>query len=277
MNAVFLHNTKFDTAELDLAAGAVVSGWGLANLQDTIRTHVAKFSTGNVTINIDMGTGVTCSALGMAEYDLHPATPVIVRAFSDAWVTEKLRADFEAVGPIIGWQQGAWKDFGWNGYPSADDLDELPKPAGLFVFQAAYARYWSIEIQNGADAFYLGRILLGLHWEPFRNFSLGYKLELADSSITDQTPAGVKFTDEGDQYWIATVKFKRLLPQEVWDGWLRFAKGVGTRKDFIVQLLDDTETTARMTTLYGRLTKDPGFTQERYQKATSAFIIEESL
>ena len=281
MNAVFLHNTLFDGAALSLAGGAVDPAWPLANLQDTIRTHVAKFTgTGNVTINIDMGTEVTCSSLGLVEYDLKPAAPVIVRAFSDAWTTEKLRADFEAVGPILGWKSGTWKDFGWKGYPSTADLEELPKPASLFVFQAAYARYWSVEFQNGsdaADAFYLGRILLGLHWSPFRNFSFGYKLDLADTSITDQTPAGVKFTDEGDQYWIANVKFERLLPQEIWDGWLRFAKGVGTRKDFIVRLLDGTETTARMTTLYGRLTKDPGFTQARPQKAASAFTIEESL
>lgn len=281
-NALFLYNTAFDSAALSAdPAGAVDSNWPLANLQDTIRRRVLKTTgTGNITIQIDFGAPLACSALALVEYDLKPATPVIVRAFSDEYVTQTLEAEFEAIGPVQGWKEGGWKTFGWYGYPSEADLAEYPRPTSLFLFDSTYAQYWTIEIQNGSDAgdaFFLGRVLLGLLWEPLRNFSVGYKMELVDDSEVHVSLGGVKHTNIGEQYWRMTISLDSLQDHELFDGWLRFAKGVGRRKDFVVQLLDSTIKHQRMTTLYGRLTKSPAATNKRANKNATSFIIEESV
>lgn len=257
----FLYNTAFDQASLTLAAGAVQADWPLTNLQDTLRRKVMKTSgSGNITINVDLGELETCSALGIVEHDLHADTPIILRAYSDAWSTQILETQFEAIGPLLGWQEGGWKSFGWKGYPTAEDLALYPRISAMFFFDITAARYWQIEIQNGPDAadeFYLGRILLGRHWEPLRPHSLGEVLGLVDNSRQDKSLGGIVYTDEEEQCYQVSFALDYLTEEEVLQEWAKLVRTVGTHKDFLLQLRDDSTKHRRLTTIYGRLTRVP--------------------
>lgn len=279
----FLYNAFFDKAALStVPAGCFKPGWPVGNVQNTVRRRVWKTNgTGNVKLRVDFGQVRVCGALGLVEFVLAPATPVIIRAFADAWVTETYAEAFEAIGPVEGWGVPGWGMDGWGGYPSAEDLELYPRMTSAFFFaQRAAARYWEVEIQNGAGEageFYLGRVFLNDYWEPAHNFLYGAKLERVDDSKDEESLGGVLWTDEGSQYLKLDFDLKYLTDVEAFGQFVKLAHYVGRRKDFIVQLLDFSQKHQRLTTIYGRFTANPASTLARPLAHEAKFSIREVL
>ena len=164
-NMRFLYNSFFDEASLALAVGAVDSDWPLANTQNTLRRKVTKTVTdGNITINIDLGSSRFISGVSLVEHNLNAQTEITITGYSDAYTTAVITETFEAIGPIIGLGEKRLGEYYLGGYPNAEDLALLPKISTSCWFTPTMARYWSVQIANGAtsaDVFYLGRIILG--------------------------------------------------------------------------------------------------------------------
>lgn len=281
-NVRFLYNTIFDQATLAVVPpeAAADPEFPLAFLQTTIRRQAMKTTgTGNLILQIDMGSPIVASALGLVEHDLHPATVVTVRAYSDAFATEIFSQSFEAIGPIIPWGEGFWGAFDWFGYPSQEDLAAYPEIAGAYWFdQRLAARYWSVEFANGEGAsneFYLGRMLLGDYWEPGCNFRYGHKDEDHDPSKTSESLGGVLFSNQKSFYRLLKFELGKVTDLEAYSHFKKMCRHVGTSSDFILQLIDQTPKQKAMTTLYGRFTKNPVLTSRTKNLNGAQFLFRE--
>lgn len=282
-NLKFLFNTVFDGAALDTAAGGadIDSAWPLENLQDTTRRKVCKTTgTGNVTFKIDLGESRFCSGLGFVEFNLEADTVVTVKAYSDAWSTEILSEEFEAIGPIVSLGEVPLGSYSLGGYPTDDDLVLYPKLTSAFWFGRTYARYWSVAVANGSGVpgeFYLGRMLLGDYWEVQTNPAWGLEYGLVDSSKTDVSLGGVKWSDRRDPHYRVSFQLGWLRDSELFGQFIRLAHHCGTSKDFLIQIMDEDNKKARFTTIYGRLLNDLIAAMQAKNINQAHFEFEESL
>lgn len=278
-HVLFLYNTIFDAATLTLTQGSEDSGWPLENIQDTIRRKAAKLGgSGTVIIDIDFAQVLTASAIALVEHDLNAEATVTVRAFADEERTSQIiEHSFEAIGPLLALVETAWLTGGWLGYPTAADLERYPRIVSLEQFDATAALYWQIEIDNGGDDFYLGRILLDKAWQPARNYDIGHKYGLVDPSNIDESLGQVLWTDTKEPYYQLSFTLSYLTEAEIYNEYLRLAYWVGRHKDFVVRLDDGSNKKAKLTTIYGRFTNNPTVQGKSLDRGKADFSIRESI
>lgn len=259
-NVRFLYNTLFDEATLStVPAGQEMAGWPMTNLQTSILSEAWKCPVDSVRLRVDLQGYQAISAIGLAAHSLKAASTVTFRCYSDVWQTEVFSQTMEAVGPLLGWLEGGWLESGWLGYPLPGDQLLYPRVTSLLpLSNTVGARYVALDFDNGGDPFYLGALFMGDLLVPEINFSFGNDLRLTDGSHDDQSLGGVVFTDEGEQYHEFPLTLEKLSEAEAVGGsFWRFFHYVGKRRLFVVQLMDKTLKHERLTTLVGKMAKDP--------------------
>ncbi len=281
-NLRFLFNTVFDSAALDTVAGGadIDPDWPLANLQDTLRRKVCKTSgTGNVTFKVDLGEPLFCSGLGLVEFDIAKDTVITVKAYADAFVTEIFSGEFEAIGPMVYLGEVPLGTYTLGGYPSPADLALYPKITSAYWFARTFARYWTVEVANGAgaaDKFYLGRMLLGDYWEVETNPSWGLQYGLVSLSKTFESLGYVKWSNNAGSHYRVSFQLDQIKDHELFGQFIRLAHHCGTHKDFLIQITDEDNKKAKFTTIYGRLLSDL-FASMKFKNVNQApFEFEES-
>lgn len=260
-NLRLLYNTLFDQATLSLEpdTGGEEAAWPVTNIQTTILSEAWKCPLGAVRILIDLGAAQALSGLGLASHDLLAAAGITVRAYSDAWTSEVWSQEFEAVGPIQGWLEGGWLSGGWLGYPAADDQILYPRVTSLLVFDRLVgARYVAVDIDNGGQAFYIGRMFLGEMFVPALNFSLDPKITPEHDIKSDSSLGGVDFTDEGSKYLSCKLTLPQLGRNEAIGGaFWQVARYVGRSRHFILQVYSDNAKIGHATTMVAKFEQNP--------------------
>lgn len=272
-----LANTYFDDAAIAATVpGAIDADWPLANLQSTYRKEVMKTTgTGQVTLRIDLGASQQCSGLGIVETDLSPGADITLRAYADdAYSQLQVEQAWSAIGPITKWGDARWGEFPYGGLPTPEELAYFPRPAyGYWLSEGDYlarlARYWELEINNGATEFYLGRVLLGPLWEPVNNAAYGAKVQRVSPSKVI-APRNAIFTNRLEQYWSVNFSFP-MRDSEVQGEFARLVSAVGVDKDFLLELRSDADDRTRcFYTYYGRFEDQaPAVTMANYNHNTA--------
>lgn len=278
-NCLFLYNRRFDDAVLTtVPEGNAQDQWPVENLQNTIHAEAWKTrGTGNVTLRVDLRQTEAINAIGLAHFNLLPATAVTFRAYGDEFITETYSEELEVVGPIMGWLESGWLDGGWLGYPDESDPLLYPRITSLLpLARLVGARYVALEFANGEEEFYLGRVWMGKLFEPGHNVSYGFQVQIVDSSEENESLGKVVFSDEGEVYRQYTLPFKYLSRLEAFGGgFWQFAHYVGKRRDFVMQLMDPDGKTQRLTTIVGKFSGNPTITGRAFNRHETSFTIRE--
>lgn len=102
----------------------------------------------------------------------------------------------------------AWTDVGT--FTIATDADSNVLPRCVLYFSAISYRYWRIHITDASNAdgyINIGRIVIETYYEPDRNFTDDYSIDLVDPSEQQRTSGAEPIFRQLDVYRRAVVKF----------------------------------------------------------------------
>lgn len=285
----FLDNTDFDNASLVALPGSA-SGWPVESVQDQRRKMSWKSSglTG-CKINIDFGSEVYFSGIGIVNHNLTTEATITVKAGSTPGESSLLNETFYAVDSVVGFGEGGFGDYGFGGFISDAEAEKLSTDQRVaHVFSVGVStRYATIEFDDpyNPDGYVeVGRIFLCEVVNSPRMPLEGMKIFPVDETNkhTRKTLGGEKRANRQDIYFRLEIDLAYIPPEQVWWDILVMLMAVGTFKDFItdISFLDDGTEEYQdffIGCIYGRLVNNAGVTLTQMLYGHTPLVIEESL
>jgi hypothetical protein len=280
---ILLYDNAADEGTLSGGSWAL----SLSHMQDprpTRRARSAGLTPEATTFDIALNTTRTFKALAFGPTNFTSSATYRVKGFSDLAMTEEVY-DSGALG--IGAQAVpslnlAWEDPNfWTGVQPIDDPDK----AGIFVThifdQETTAKYWRFELDDAAnpDGFVeIGRLFMGMAWQPSINFSPeGNSFGWKPNTTMQQSLGGSRYYNRRKSARFFRFAFPYLPDAEVWDDVYRIqAVSNLDRQVFVIPDPDDVANRSKRSFL-GNLTELPAIQLFNVGLASTAFDITEAL
>lgn len=179
-----------------------------------------------------------------------------VRAFAmpfhSCGIGDKVRVDvatdaaFTSITLDTGWRDviGEWfppgslpwgHPNGWDGLPTAEDLDGYCPPWFYVAAESALGRYvrWRWDVSSSALGYLdVGRLFAGDVVQPSYNLSYGVQIGYADKSKSERSRGGALFCDPEEKYLAASFSLDFLSQAEAVGQVLEMHRRLGTTEPF---------------------------------------------
>lgn len=150
-------------------------------------------------------------------------------------------------------------------------------------FTAANTQYWRFTINdpdNNDEFLEVGRIFLGVAYEPLIHHDYDWSLSFEDTSLVRKSIGGQKWTTERTIRARIDFSLSTMMEADVINQLLPIARLVGTQRDFFLILFPDDGLVEGFVSLYGRFETIPGFrnvTRGAYSTDSIVFVESPSL
>ncbi|MBI9110008.1 hypothetical protein [Maridesulfovibrio ferrireducens] len=274
-NVRFLWESIYSDAAT-LEASAFVEGWPVINLQHPLTALAWKCPDGTGFVKNSFDEPRMVSALALIGHNLGIGSTVTIRVYDDAFLTEIFSQTFDVIKPVYTAGEILPCNSSPLGYPSAEDLAVLPRTTSVFFLDKTFCqRCLKVEINNGATAFHVGRMILCKHFEPQNNFSYGWRDSPSDDSTVTRALGGQDWVDDKARRCGYSFSLGSLSKGEV-DGPLKKMRNHCGRSRPLVVVLDPDNPIANHA-VYCKFKMVPAVTQPQHGIYTANFNIEEAL
>ncbi|WP_432736115.1 hypothetical protein [Maridesulfovibrio sp. FT414] len=276
-NVRFLWDSSgFDSAAI--TASAEVAGWPVANLQHPQPAKAWKCPSGEGSVTVSFDEKEMVTALALVGHNLKVGSTVTLRAYADNHMTEVFSQTFDVVQPIYTPAELRPCDSSPLGYPFEDDFEFFPcNTAVFFLDKTLFQWAFKVEINNGANPFHVGRMLLCKHFEPRRNVSHGWSDSMTDDSRIERSIGGQAYVDEHRRRRIFSFSLKYLTQGEVYGPLAKIRSYCGVSRPLIVSLTPDKAILRERTSIYCRMKTTPPVVCDNPGNYSANFTIEEVL
>lgn len=134
-----------------------------------------------------------------------------------------------------------------------------------------------IDTANSSQYIEASRLIIGYHWSPKYNTTLGLSNSIKDSSSHVRSESGNLLTNRGTSYNTINFNLQWLTPADRLE-LMRILKGNGLAKPLFISLFpDNVDDWAKEQThqIYGKLSSLPGISHPVYEMYSSTIDIEE--
>lgn len=196
-----------DSAALSVNPAAVAT-LPVANVQDARRSRVWRStSTANQVITATLSEVKTINGVVLARGNFTAAATVRVRVkYLGSWVYDSGNLDYGDLIPLGVWRAGI-DPYGTSDTNDLDPIWQLWLPDSI---EAEIVEVTISDAGNPDGYIQLGRLFVGLSWEPSENYSWNSTLTWADTSEHTRTAGGSLRTEQGIRYRVMRFPFEWL-------------------------------------------------------------------
>lgn len=257
---------------------------GMQDPRPTRRARSANLTPEATTFDIALNATRTFKALAFGPTNFTSSARYRIRSFSDAEMTMEV---YDSGSRDIGTQAVPSLDLPWedpNFWTGVQPIDD-PDKAGIFVVhifdQDTTAKYWRFELEDAgnSDGFVeIGRLFMGLAWQPSINFSPeGNSFGWKPNTTTQQSLGGSRYYNRRKSARFFRFAFPYLPDAEVWSDVYRIqAVSNLDRQVFVIPDPDDVANRSKRSFL-GNLTELSSIQLFNVGLASTAFDITEAL
>lgn len=271
-------------------AGTLSGGtWSLplSYMQDprpTRRARSASLDLSNTVFQIALNTVRTFKALAFGPTNFTSSARYRIRAYSDSDLTMEI---YDSGWTDVGTQAVPSLDLPWedpNFWTGVQPIDDPDNP-GIFVVhlfpEDETAKYWLFEIDDQANPegfVEIGRLFMGLGWEPSINFSPdGNNFRFIPNTTVTKSLGGTPYFVRRKSARSILLPFPLLPSAEVWADVYRIQSISNLDKQvFVISDPDDTLNRNKRSFL-GNLAELPAIRLFNVGLASTAFEITEAL
>lgn len=167
---------------------------------------------------------------------------------------------------------------GYGGVPEDSQIAMMNKTI-FKTFDQKQLRYWHLtfnDATNGDGHIEIGRLFLGLAFQPEKNFSWGNGLNLIDRSIQTRTPGGGMITDIHIPFRKKTFTLSNLTDSEKYFEIFELTNTIGRRGNLVISFHPLEEDTGRLfETIYGKIVRYSEVRQNNVDTNAITFDFEE--
>ena len=241
-NVLLAWQNRADTATL--SAGAWQASLPLSHLQTRQVQQVAR--TTGVTLEdtqfaADLGTPRAINCLALVVHNLSASAKVrITGANNSAFTAPEYQSAWIDAWPagIIPLSALEWEDDNfWLGTMTPEARAGYNSPFLHILPTAQYLRYWKVEINdttNPAGYIHIGRLFMGVGWQPKYNMSYGASLGYEDPTEVATSLSGAEYFDVRGKYRIHRFELGFLSGAEVHQQILEMQRIAGTSAEVLV-------------------------------------------
>ncbi len=240
-NICFAYPNRIDEATLSSSV-AWQATLPLANLQARVLSQVARSAGVGIApdIAIDLQRARRIGAIALARHNLSVgarvrvrgddaadmATPIYDSGWVDVWPAGMIPLE------LLEWEE----DNFWLGTVSEETRAGYNAPF-VHLFEATYARYWRIDIDDPLNAdgwVQIGRLLIADTWVPEVNYSYGAQIGFDDRSVVMETLGGTEYFDERSKFRTQRVSLDWLSETEALNAQLDMQRLLGVTGEVLI-------------------------------------------
>lgn len=234
-----------------------VAGYPASNLKNPNRTALCKVAGTSFKAVINLATSPMIKAVAFTGLGCSTAATVRIKANTSNSFTAPLYDSYDQplYPPAGRFGEGLFGEYGFGGYIAAADAKYWRPVKVIYLADIQPYNWWEITITDTDGSGYISMGIIGLCEvvEFARNFSIGWKFAVADTTVYKKTSGGrTVATRPGTLYVQADLPFGSYPDETRWDIDRRL-KNIGDGASCFLALHPNTADNEAMTTLYGSL------------------------
>lgn len=268
--------TDGTTLTSDLTADV---GYPLANMQNGLRTKIWQVTNASAAqhyVHLDLGSAQTVNALALinglnlltgAQLKIQGSNQPLTARYGSNYgynyggAVASVSVDIDWADNLAsggyGYNYGSNEGFGAGG---AGSLDVAGNSLYAYFTGGSY-RYWMLAFTLPApQTVSLGRLILGNALTLAAGHKQGFSDFLTPVVAQATTIGGQVYTDQRNKFRTLKLQFTGITDANKYAQMVAFAAAVGVNNNFVVTLDPSTTTTTGRTSMYGRLSAFPQFT-----------------
>lgn len=267
------HGSLADTADLSGSSG-FTDEQPIANLLDQQLSLPAVTSGLTAEIVVDLGRPRAVSYVGLLDHSGSITMNWHVQGSNDPdFATPLVEVHGRARPRSIAFGSRPWGDWPWEGRElTADGADAHA------LFEAVYARYWRVVVDDGARTdgigwLSIGRLIVDAPWRPNRNISLGWDIQAKDAGTTERSRGGTLWSESAASWKDVRFELNGMDRDEAIGVAFALDRKVGTGRNVLV-IVDPADLRNRHAlTIYGPLAETTAVTNTAQGLYSKRFTI----